>query len=111
MADFLLEIGTEEIPDWMIDDALADLRNKFAGRLRRIWRRTLFGRKRHPGDWFCLRQGLLERAPDTQIVVRVRTSPPVLRRLKGSQEARHNRRPVGKGARCERASAMPFTST
>ncbi len=29
MADFLLEIGTEEIPDWMIEPALADLRAKF----------------------------------------------------------------------------------
>jgi glycyl-tRNA synthetase beta chain len=29
MADFLLEIGTEEIPDWMIDGALSDLHQKF----------------------------------------------------------------------------------
>ncbi len=29
MPDFLLEIGTEEIPDWMIEPALADLRAKF----------------------------------------------------------------------------------
>jgi len=29
MPDFLLEIGTEEIPDWMIEPALADLRCKF----------------------------------------------------------------------------------
>ncbi|MDQ2711492.1 MAG: glycine--tRNA ligase subunit beta [Acidobacteriota bacterium] len=29
MADFLLEIGTEEIPDWMIEPALRDLRGKF----------------------------------------------------------------------------------
>src|ERR1700685_1270718 len=29
MADFLLEIGTEEIPDWMIEPALEDLRNTF----------------------------------------------------------------------------------
>lgn len=29
MPDFLLEIGTEEIPDWMIPDALTDLRTKF----------------------------------------------------------------------------------
>ena len=26
MADFLLEIGMEEIPDWMVEPALADLR-------------------------------------------------------------------------------------
>jgi glycyl-tRNA synthetase beta chain len=29
MPDFLLEIGVEEIPDWMIDPALADLRSRF----------------------------------------------------------------------------------
>ncbi len=29
MSDFLLEIGTEEIPDWMIEPALAELRAKF----------------------------------------------------------------------------------
>ncbi|HEX4231802.1 MAG TPA: glycine--tRNA ligase subunit beta [Bryobacteraceae bacterium] len=29
MPDFLLEIGVEEIPDWMIDPALADLRARF----------------------------------------------------------------------------------
>ena len=31
MSEFLLEIGAEEIPDWMIEPALADLRTKFAG--------------------------------------------------------------------------------
>ncbi len=30
MPDFLLEIGVEEIPDWMIEPALADLRTSFA---------------------------------------------------------------------------------
>jgi len=29
MAEFLLEIGTEEIPDWMIPSALADLERRF----------------------------------------------------------------------------------
>jgi glycyl-tRNA synthetase beta chain len=29
MSEFLLEIGVEEIPDWMIEPALADLKNKF----------------------------------------------------------------------------------
>ncbi len=29
MPDFLLEIGTEEIPDWMIEPALADLQARF----------------------------------------------------------------------------------
>jgi glycyl-tRNA synthetase beta chain len=30
MANFLLEIGVEEIPDWMIEPALADLHKRFA---------------------------------------------------------------------------------
>ena len=29
MADFLLELGVEEIPDWMIEPALEDLRKRF----------------------------------------------------------------------------------
>jgi glycyl-tRNA synthetase beta chain len=29
MSDFLLEIGAEEIPDWMIEPALADLKKRF----------------------------------------------------------------------------------
>ncbi len=29
MPYFLLEIGTEEIPDWMIEPALEDLRTRF----------------------------------------------------------------------------------
>ncbi len=29
MSDFLLEIGAEEIPDWMIEPALADLKQRF----------------------------------------------------------------------------------
>ena len=29
MSDFLLEIGAEEIPDWMIQTALADLKSRF----------------------------------------------------------------------------------
>ena len=32
MSEFLLEIGAEEIPDWMIEPALADLRTKFQKR-------------------------------------------------------------------------------
>ena len=31
MSDFLLEVGTEEIPDWMIENALADLDRLFRG--------------------------------------------------------------------------------
>ncbi len=33
MSDFLLEIGTEEIPDWMIPNALTDLQKRFLAAL------------------------------------------------------------------------------
>lgn len=36
MSDFLLEIGTEEIPDWMIRNALADLEKRFLAALERF---------------------------------------------------------------------------
>lgn len=35
MSEFLLEIGTEEIPDWMIEGALADLEKRFRDTLER----------------------------------------------------------------------------
>lgn len=36
MSDFLLEIGTEEIPDWMIRSALADLEKRFVAALEKF---------------------------------------------------------------------------
>jgi len=36
MSDFLLEIGTEEIPDWMIPNALADLQKRFLAALEKF---------------------------------------------------------------------------
>ena len=36
MAEFLLEVGTEEIPDWMIPAALADLARRFGQALEKV---------------------------------------------------------------------------
>ncbi len=36
MSELLLEVGTEEIPDWMIPGALADFERRFAGALARF---------------------------------------------------------------------------
>ncbi|MGI8959750.1 MAG: glycine--tRNA ligase subunit beta [Bryobacteraceae bacterium] len=68
MADFLLEIGTEEIPDWMIEPALDDLRNRF---------RTTFGAfegsaliaEGTPRRLVLLAKDLSERPPDVQVVI------------------------------------------
>ena len=49
MADFLLEIGVEEIPDWMIEPALADLRARFYGGFRSIRRVGAMRRTQHRG--------------------------------------------------------------
>ncbi len=68
MADFLLEIGTEEIPDWIIDGALSDLHGKF---------QTAFGvfggdalrTDATPRRLVLRAENLAEQAPDTQTVV------------------------------------------
>jgi glycyl-tRNA synthetase beta chain len=68
MATFLLEIGVEEIPDWMIEPALADLRAKFE---------TAFGAfggsaiatEATPRRLVLIAQDLIERAPDVESVV------------------------------------------
>ncbi len=68
MAYFLLEIGTEEIPDWMIEPALEDLRTKF---------QTVFGEfggsalvtEATPRRLVLLAKDLSDKAPDRQTVV------------------------------------------
>ncbi len=65
MPDFLLEIGTEEIPDWMIEPALEDLRTKF---------QTAFGTfggsalivDGTPRRLTLLNKDMAEQAPDAQ---------------------------------------------
>ncbi|MFL6415800.1 MAG: glycine--tRNA ligase subunit beta [Bryobacteraceae bacterium] len=67
MADFLLEIGTEEIPDWMIDGALTDLRNKFQAAFGEFGGDAL-RTEATPRRLVLFATGLLDRAPDNQIV-------------------------------------------
>lgn len=71
---FLLEIGTEEIPDWMIQDALEDLRKRFESTLEE----TGLGGKvaaydATPRRLFLKAEGLLARQADREEVV---TGPP-----------------------------------
>ncbi|MFL6450634.1 MAG: glycine--tRNA ligase subunit beta [Bryobacteraceae bacterium] len=67
MADFLLEIGTEEIPDWMIDSALADLQTKFQAAFGEFGGDAL-RTEATPRRLVLFANGLLDRAPDTQVV-------------------------------------------
>ena len=68
MPDFLLEIGVEEIPDWMIVDALSDLRGKFAGAFRAFGGNAL-RTEATPRRLVLMAEGLLEQEPDAQVVV------------------------------------------
>jgi len=67
VADFLLEIGTEEIPDWMIDPALADLRTKFHASFGEFAGDAL-QTEATPRRLVLIAKDLLERAPDTQAI-------------------------------------------
>jgi len=67
VADFLLEIGTEEIPDWMIDGALADVRAKFQAAFAEFGGDAL-RTEATPRRLVLLAEKLLDRAPDAQIV-------------------------------------------
>ncbi len=68
MADFLLEIGTEEIPDWMIEPALEDLRTKFQAAFDAFGGSAL-AVDATPRRLVLWANDLLEQAPDTQAVV------------------------------------------
>lgn len=68
MADFLLEIGTEEIPDWMIDGALEDLRTKFQSAFADFGGDAL-RTEATPRRLVLMASNLLERAPDAQNLV------------------------------------------
>ncbi len=67
---FLLEIGTEEIPDWMIQPALANLRELFEGV---IAEHSLSGKvswvDATPRRLVLRADGVLERQPDTEELV------------------------------------------
>ncbi len=68
MADFLLEIGTEEIPDWMILPALENLRAKFQFAFGAFGGSALVV-DATPRRLVLLAKDLVEQAPDTQTLV------------------------------------------
>ncbi len=68
MAYFLLEIGTEEIPDWMIEPALDDLRSRFQEAFGAFGGSALVI-DATPRRLVLLAKDLLEQAPDVQTVV------------------------------------------
>ena len=68
MPDFLLEIGTEEIPDWMIEPALLDLRARFEACFGAFTPSTIVA-DATPRRLVLLAEKLIDRAPDTEIVV------------------------------------------
>jgi glycyl-tRNA synthetase beta chain len=68
MADFLLEIGVEEIPDWMIEPALADLRTRFEGAFA-VFDGSALLTEATPRRLVLLARDLSEQAPDVESVV------------------------------------------
>ncbi len=68
MADFLLEIGTEEIPDWMIEPALEDLRTKFQASFGAFGGSALIT-DATPRRLVLLAKDLTDQEPDKQNVV------------------------------------------
>jgi glycyl-tRNA synthetase beta chain len=68
MPDFLLEIGCEEIPDWMIEPALDDLRSKFQSSLVAFGGSALIT-EATPRRLVLIAKDLIDRAPDTETVV------------------------------------------
>ncbi len=68
MADFLLEIGTEEIPDWMIEPALADLRTRFEQAFGAFGGSALIA-EGTPRRLVLLAENLAAQAPDAETVI------------------------------------------
>lgn len=68
MPDFLLEIGTEEIPDWMIEPGLEDLRDKFRSAFCAFGGSALIG-DATPRRLVLTARELSEKAPDVENVV------------------------------------------
>ncbi len=68
MADFLLEIGTEEIPDWMIEPALEDFRTKFQSAFGTFGGSAL-ETDATPRRLVLLAKDLIEQAPNVETMV------------------------------------------
>ncbi len=102
MADFLLEIGTEEIPDWMIEPALEDLRTRFQSAFGAFGGSALI-MEATPRRLVLLAKELVQQAPDVQTVV---AGPYVSAGEKAAEgfarNGRHNRRWARQNTRRER---------
>jgi glycyl-tRNA synthetase beta chain len=68
MAAFLLEIGAEEIPDWMIEPALADLRARFQTAFGAFGGSSI-GMDATPRRLVLMAHDLIGRAPDVESVI------------------------------------------
>ncbi len=68
MPYFLLEVGTEEIPDWMVEPALEDLRTRFQAAFGEFGGSAL-ALEATPRRLVLLAKDLLEQAPDVQEVI------------------------------------------
>ena len=68
MPDFLVEIGTEEIPDWMIEPALEDFRTKFESAFGAFGGSALVT-DGTPRRLMLLAKDLTEQAPDVQTLI------------------------------------------
>ncbi len=68
MPYFLLEIGVEEIPDWMIEPALADLRARYEAAFSPFGGSAII-MTATPRRLILLAKEILERAPDVQTVI------------------------------------------
>ncbi|HEX7362588.1 MAG TPA: glycine--tRNA ligase subunit beta [Bryobacteraceae bacterium] len=68
MPDFLLEIGTEEIPDWMIEPALEDLRSRYQAAFSAFGGSALMV-DATPRRLVLLAKDILEQASDVQSVI------------------------------------------
>jgi len=68
MANFLLEIGAEEIPDWMIEPALADLHTRFAAAFG-TFGGSAITTDATPRRLVLQAKDLLPKAPDVESVV------------------------------------------
>jgi glycyl-tRNA synthetase beta chain len=68
MPDFLLEIGTEEIPDWMIEPALEDLHSRYQAAFAAFGGSAVI-REATPRRLILLAKDILQQAPDVQTVI------------------------------------------
>lgn len=68
MPDFLLEIGVEEIPDWMIEPALEDLHQRFQAAFGAFGGSAII-RDATPRRLLLMAEDIVDRAPDAQTVV------------------------------------------